>query len=319
MRHPLCGFLIAPTKWRDIFAGCSSKKVTKGHFHILRARSGGGNYGVKLVLLLAMHDVIPKKSLGQHWLNDEATLNSICDSAEVQAGDTVLEVGPGLGTLTRQLLQRGASVTAVEFDPILADRLQANVIKAGVATDNLTVLHEDILKFNLSTMPQGYKLVANIPYYLTSNLIRVATESGNPFSTAAILIQKEVAQRVVAGPGQMSLLSTSAQFYCEASLGALVPAELFTPPPKVDSQVLVLKYRSEPLYEDVDIKQFFRLVKAGFSQKRKTLVNSLSAGLSISKDQARELLGAADIAENTRAQALSLDDWYALYDIRSQA
>jgi 16S rRNA (adenine1518-N6/adenine1519-N6)-dimethyltransferase len=266
-----------------------------------------------------MHDAIPKKSLGQHWLHDEATLASICDSAEVQAGDTVLEVGPGLGTLTSQLLTRGAHVTAVEFDPPLAERLEANVAKSGAATDNLKVVHEDILKFNLTTLPKGYKLVANIPYYLTSNLIRVTTESGNPFDTAAILIQKEVAERVVAGPGQMSLLSVSAQFYCEVSLGALVPAELFTPPPKVDSQVLVLKYRPEPLFENVDTKLFFRLVKAGFSQKRKTLVNSLSGGLSIGKDQARELLGAADIAENARAQALSLDDWYALYEVYTQA
>ena len=265
-----------------------------------------------------MNNVIPKKSLGQHWLNDEATLASICDSADVQAGDAVLEVGPGLGTLTRQLLQRGAHVTAVEFDTILAEQLQANVEKAGVSTDNLTVVHQDILSFDLTALPAGYKVVANIPYYLTSNLIRVMSESSNPFHTAAILIQKEVAERVVAAPGKMSLLSVSAQFYCEASLGALVPAELFTPPPKVDSQVLVLKYRSEPLFEGVDMKQFFRLVKAGFSQKRKTLVNSLSAGLAISKDQARDLLGAADIAENSRAQALSLDDWYALYDVHIQ-
>ena len=271
-----------------------------------------------MVLSLAVNNAIPKKSLGQHWLHDAASLASICDSAEVQAGDTVLEVGPGLGTLTCQLLTRGARVTAVEFDTTLAERLMANVTAAGVPTDNLTVVHEDILRFNLTTLPKGYKVVANIPYYLTSNLIRVMTESGNPFGTAAILIQKEVAERVVAAPGQMSLLGVSAQFYCEVSLGALVPAELFTPPPKVDSQVLVLKYRPEPLFEGVDTKQFFRLVRAGFSQKRKTLVNSLSGGLSIPKDQARELLGAADILENARAQALSLDDWYALYEVVRQ-
>jgi len=127
-----------------------------------------------------------------------------------------------------------------------------------------------------------------------------------------------VAERVVAKPGQMSLLSVSAQFYCDVSLGVDVPAELFTPPPKVDSQVLVLNYREQPLYEGVDTKQFFRLVKAGFSQKRKTLVNSLSGGLAISKDEARAMLQAADSAENTRAQALSLDDWYALYEIVTQ-
>ena len=265
-----------------------------------------------------MAEVIPKKSLGQHWLHDEATLQSICDSAGVQAGDHVLEVGPGLGTLTKCLLGRGAQITAVEFDDTLAANLAKNFWNDWHPNPNLKIVHEDILRFDLTTLPVGYKVVANIPYYLTSNLIRVLCESTNPFSQAAILIQKEVAQRVAAQPGQMSLLSVSAQFYCEVSLGALVPAELFTPPPKVDSQVLVLRYRPEPLFEGVDTKRFFRLVKAGFGQKRKTLVNSLSAGLAIGKDQAREMLGVADIAEKTRAQALSLDDWYALYEVFNQ-
>ncbi len=264
-----------------------------------------------------MKDVIPKKSLGQHWLHDEPTLQSICDSADVQAGDAVLEVGPGLGTLTKQLLVRGAKVTAVEFDPILAESLSKADLEVGPIGGSLTVVQQDILSFDLTTLPAGYKVVANIPYYLTSNLIRVLSESSNPFSTAAILIQKEVAERVVAKPGQMSMLSVSAQYYCEVSLGALVPAKLFTPPPKVDSQVLVLRYRTEPLFEDVNTKKFFQLVKAGFSQKRKTLVNSLSGGLAISKDQAREMLGAAHIAENTRAQSLSLADWHALYQTLS--
>jgi 16S rRNA (adenine1518-N6/adenine1519-N6)-dimethyltransferase len=261
---------------------------------------------------------VPKKSLGQHWLNDEATLVSIVDAAGVQAGDTVLEVGPGLGTLTKQLLRRGASVTAVEFDYDLANQLQIANWGDNPSKEKLTIVSEDILQFDLTQLPAGYKVVANIPYYLTSNLIRVLSESTNPFSVAAMLIQKEVAERVVAEPGHMSLLSVSAQYYCEVSLGPLVGRELFTPPPKVDSQVLVLRYRTEPLFEGVDTKQFFRLVKAGFSQKRKTLLNSLSAGLNLSKDEARVLLDAADIDAGARAQALSLEDWYALYDVVSQ-
>lgn len=265
-----------------------------------------------------MSENAPKKSLGQHWLNDEATLQSICDVAEVRSGDAVLEVGPGLGTLTRQLLQRGAQVTAVEFDTMLADKLINASWGDMPAESSIDVVHEDILKFDLTQLPLGYKVVANIPYYLTSNLIRVLSESPNPFSTAAILIQKEVAERVTAQPGQMSILSVSAQFYCEVSLGPVVLAELFTPPPKVDSQVLVLKYRSEPLFEGVDPKRFFRIVKAGFSQKRKTLENALSGGLAISKDEARAMLEAADIAAGQRAQALSLDDWYALYEVVNQ-
>ncbi|HSX05450.1 MAG TPA: 16S rRNA (adenine(1518)-N(6)/adenine(1519)-N(6))-dimethyltransferase RsmA [Candidatus Saccharimonadales bacterium] len=261
-----------------------------------------------------MSDPIPKKALGQHWLHDTATLVAICDAAQVQTGDTVLEVGPGLGTLTKQLLQRHATVTAVEYDPTLADGLRKMVWEDGPPN----IIQQDILEFDLTTLPAGYKVVANIPYYLTSNLIRVLCESANPFSTAAILIQKEVAERVAAQPGQMSLLSVSAQYYCDVSLGPMVPAKMFTPPPKVDSQVLVLRYRTQPLFKAVDTKQFFRLVKAGFSQKRKTLVNSLSGGLATSKDQARSLLQAANIPENTRAQALSLDEWHRLYQASSQ-
>jgi len=262
-------------------------------------------------------DAVPKKSLGQHWLYDEPTLWKIANEADVQAGDAVLEVGPGLGTLTKELLERGAHVTAIEFDKTLADNLSANK-QDGPVWENLTVVNEDILAFDLTQLEPGYKVVANIPYYLTSNLIRVLCESSNPFSQAAILIQKEVAERAAARPGQMSLLSVSAQYYCEVTLGTKVPAELFTPPPKVDSQVLILRYRTNPLFAGVDTKQFFRLVKAGFSQKRKTLVNSLSGGLAISKDEAKQLLEKASIVPNLRAQALSLDDWYALYKVFSR-
>lgn len=266
-----------------------------------------------------MHDApTPKKSLGQHWLYDAATLEAICETADVQPGDAVLEVGPGLGTLTRKLLARGAKVTAVEFDHNLAARLEEhlwgdNPPKTG-EVERLTVVEQDILQFDLRQLPEGYKVVANIPYYLTSNLIRVLTESPNHFRTAAILIQKEVAERVAAKPGDMSILSVTAQFYCEAILGPFVPARLFTPPPKVDSQVLVLQYREKPLFGGIDAKKFFRLVKAGFSQKRKTLHNSLSGGLAISKQEVAELLQAANIPSTARAQELSLDDWHRLLE-----
>lgn len=261
--------------------------------------------------------VTPKKSLGQHWLYDDATLDAICDSAGVASGDTVLEVGPGLGTLTRKLLERGAVVTAVEFDHDLAETLRANLLEVtpidSGLLDNLTVVESDILRFNLQQLPEGYKVVANIPYYLTSNLIRVITESPRHFSTASILIQKEVAERIVAKPGSMSILAITAQFYCDVSLGVFVPAKLFTPPPKVDSQVLVLNYRETPLFPGVDAKAFFHLVKAGFSQKRKTLQNSLSGGLSIGKPEAAALLEKSGIRPTARAQELSLEDWHSIY------
>ncbi len=256
--------------------------------------------------------ILPKKSLGQHWLYDSAVLEHIIDCADVHAGDVVLEVGPGLGTLTERLLHRGAEVVAVEFDHALAEKLRSRNWGSLPTSSKLTVIESDILRFDITSLPANYKVVANIPYYLTSNLIRVLCESANPFATAAILIQKEVAERVTARPGDMSLLAVSAQFYCDVSLGQVVPAELFTPPPKVDSQVLVLQFRSAHADRPVDTKQFFRIVRAGFSQKRKTLANSLSGGLSISKQKADEMLSAAGIEPTVRAQSLSLENWYEL-------
>src|SRR3954471_17026357 len=171
-----------------------------------------------------------KKSLGQHWLHDEDSLLAMCEAVAVTPDDVVLEIGPGPGTLTQQLVVRAKQVVAVEFDETLAEQLPARI-----AAKNLTVVSQDILKFDFSGLSHGYKVVANIPYYLTSNLLRVMCESSNPFTQAAILIQKEVAERVAAKPGAMSILSVTTQFYCETSLGPIVLAELFTPPPKVDS------------------------------------------------------------------------------------
>lgn len=250
----------------------------------------------------------PKKSLGQHWLHDDASLDAMLAAADVQAGDAVLEIGPGLGTLTAKLAARARQVVAVEFDEALARSLPQRVPAA-----NLAVVHQDILRFDLTSLPPNYKVVANIPYYLTSKLLRVLCESANHFSQAALLVQKEVAERVCARPGEMSLLAVSVQFYAEASLGQVVPAALFTPPPKVDSQILRLAWRPHPLFADVVPGQFFRLVKAGFSQRRKTLLNSLSAGLHLERSQTTELLEQAGIASTTRAQALDLQDWHRLY------
>lgn len=249
-----------------------------------------------------------KKSLGQHWLTDAASLGAMCDAAEVGPDDIVLEIGPGVGTLTAELVRRAKQVIAVEFDHQLAGELSQRV-----AAQNLMIINQDILKFDFSTLPARYKVVANIPYYLTSNLLRVLSEATNPAAVVALLVQKEVAERVTAGPGEMSLLSATTQWYWEVAIGREVPARLFTPPPKVDSQILILHRRTHPLFENVDTKQFFRLVKAGFSQRRKTLLNSLSAGLQLSRDKTPTLLDEAGIQPTTRAQALSLDDWYRLY------
>jgi 16S rRNA (adenine1518-N6/adenine1519-N6)-dimethyltransferase len=250
----------------------------------------------------------PKKSLGQHWLDDPISLDAMVEAADIGLEDTVLEIGPGPGTLTEELVASAKHVTAVEFDEALAAKLPGRV-----PAQNLTVVRSDILSFDLTSLPPDYKVVANIPYYLTSNLLRVLCESPNHFSRAAILIQKEVAERVCAKPGAMGLLSVSVQFYCETSLGQVVPARLFTPPPKVDSRILKLTYRQTPLFPGIDIKLFFRVVRAGFSQRRKTLLNALSGGLQLDKQQTAALLEAAGIASGQRAQALTLDEWFSLY------
>lgn len=251
---------------------------------------------------------LPRKSLGQHWLNDEASLLAMLAAAEVSSSDIVLEIGPGLGSLTRQLVKVASKVIAVEKDEILAVSLTERFASA-----NLQVTSGDILEFDFASLPAGYKLVANIPYYLTSNLIRVLSETSNPPSTATLLVQKEVAERLAASPGQMSILAVSAQFYWEVSLDRIVKAELFEPPPKVDSQIVSLVRRPEPVF-NVDEKQFFRLVKAGFSQKRKTLTNNLAASYQMDKSLAASTLEAAGINPTARAQTLALADWENLLD-----
>lgn len=259
----------------------------------------------------ARNEPIPKKSLGQHWLTDEISLENMLVAADVQPDDSVLEIGPGLGPLTAMLVDRAHDVVAVEFDEELARGLSGRV-----PANNLRVVRSDILRFDLTTLKPDYKVVANIPYYLTSKLVRVLSESTNPPSVAALLVQKEVAERLAARPGQLSILGVTAQYYWEISLGPVVAAELFTPPPKVDSQIVVMTRRPEPLFEGVDTGDFFRLVKAGFGEKRKTLLNSLSAGLRLDKPAVQAWLAEAGVDPRLRAQNLSLDDWYDLYQTK---
>lgn len=250
---------------------------------------------------------MPNKSLGQHWLQDRDVLKQIADLADIEPTDTVLEIGPGLGTLTSELLRRTDSVVAVEFDKELARKLPGQF-----PGKNLRVITGDILTFNLSTLPSGYKVVANIPYYITSKIVRLLMSADNKPAVAVLLTQKEVAERMAATPGDMSVLAVSAQVHAEVSLGPVVPAELFTPPPQVDSQVVVLKARPEPLVPLAAEKEFYRVVKAGFSAKRKKLRSSLSGGLQLSKADAEDLLKKAAISPDDRAEDLSISDWKRL-------
>jgi 16S rRNA (adenine1518-N6/adenine1519-N6)-dimethyltransferase len=244
------------------------------------------------------------KSLGQHWLKDRDILAGIADDADLNQGDFVLEIGPGLGTLTSEIFRRADRVLAVEFDAELARKLPGQF-----PGKQLEVVNEDILQFDLSKLPAGYKVVANVPYYITSKIIEKLMTAENKPSTVVILVQKEVAERVAATPGDMSILAVSAQVYAKARLGIEAPKEYFTPPPKVDSQVVVLETRDEPLVKTADERLFFRVVKAGFSAKRKKLRSSISAGLALNKQATDELLQAANVNPDDRAEDLSIDDW----------
>lgn len=249
----------------------------------------------------------PKKSLGQHWLKDRDILAAIADAAAIQPDDTVLEIGPGLGTLTSELLRQAEKVVAVELDSDLARKLPGQF-----PGKRLEVVNQDILTFDLTTLPPNYVVVANVPYYITAKIVQLLLGATNKPRRIVLLIQKEVAERLAAEPGDMSILAISAQIYADVSLGVEVPAEYFTPPPKVDSQVVILNLRPQSSLAGLDEKSFFRLVRAGFSAKRKKLRSSLAGGLGIDKDRAVLLLSSAGIDPDNRAEDLSIGDWLEL-------
>lgn len=249
-----------------------------------------------------------KKSFGQNWLRDEYVLDEIVKAAGVVTEDNVLEVGPGLGTLTQKLVETGANVVAVEADQDLLPRLGSKF----QGKSNFELVAGDILKFDFTQMQPGYKVVANIPYYLTSNLIRLLLESDNPPQLMVLLIQKEVAQRILAGPGDISVLSFSVQYYAVPEFVLAVGKELFDPIPKVDSAVIKISRLPKPIFE-ADTKKLFRLVKAGFGEKRKMLRNSLAGGLGLDSSKVDELLNTAGISSTARAQELNMQNWQDLY------
>ena len=245
--------------------------------------------------------------LGQHWLKDRAALAVIAESAELTPQDTVLEIGPGLGTLTSHLLRNAGKVVAVEFDPELARKLPGQF-----PGKNLQVVHADILHFDEHQLPHGYKVVANVPYYITSKIIQKLLTAENKPCRTVLLVQKEVAERIAAEPGAMSLLGVSAQLYAEAILGPVVPRQFFVPPPKVDSQVVVLETRAQPLVSPADEKDFFRVVRAGFVAKRKKLRSALAAGLALDKTEVETMLQHAGISPDWRAEDVSITQWFAI-------
>lgn len=255
------------------------------------------------------------KSLGQHWLRDRAVLDGIAEEAEIKNGDSVLEIGPGLGTLTSSLLKfagKDGEVLSIEFDEDLAKKLPAQF-----PGKNLTVKNTDFLDFNLSKLPKNYKVAANVPYYITSKIIEKLLTSENKPSIAALLVQKEIAERICAKSGDLSVLSIASQIYADCELGQFVPRELFTPPPKVDSQAVILKILEKNKLElfneknnlKISEKQFFRVVKAGFAARRKKIIKALSANLALSKEQTIEILIQAKVSPDARAQELTIENW----------
>ncbi len=250
------------------------------------------------------------KSLGQNFLQDTSALENIARAAEIQADDFVLEIGPGLGSLTRYLAVAAQEVTAIELDPDMLAPL------AAVLTPypNVRVVQGDILKTAVSEIVHkpGYLVVANIPYYITSAVIRHLLESQPTPRRIVLTIQKEVAERICAKAGDLSLLALSVQVYGKPVIAHQIPAASFHPAPKVDSAILRIDIYDQPLIPAELLPTFFKLIKAGFAQKRKTLRNSLSSGLYIPTTESESLLNSAGIDFMRRAETLSIDDWNGL-------
>jgi 16S rRNA (adenine1518-N6/adenine1519-N6)-dimethyltransferase len=259
--------------------------------------------------------VRPKKSLGQNFLADPVYLRKIAEAADLSCDDLVLEIGPGTGNLTERLLAGAGRVVAVELDRRMVEHLQTRFANADI----LTLVQGDILSVDLSELLRpwlerfaAYKVVANLPYYLTSAILRMLLESPIRPSLAALTVQWEVAQRICARPGDMSLLAVAVQWYAVPSIVTRIPAGAFTPAPKVDSAVLRLEIRSQPVASIPSEDSLFRVVRAGFSQRRKQLRNALSAGLRLKPVEAESLLRGAGIDPTRRAETLRLDEWAAL-------
>lgn len=262
--------------------------------------------------LLKQHGIRANKKLGQNFLQDPFALASITSAAEIQPTDTVLEIGPGLGSLTRYLAKSAQQVVAVEIDREMLPPLRM------VTSDynNINIIHGDILDLSPKELIQepNYLVVANIPYYITSAIIRHLLENEPKPRRIVLTIQKEVAMRICAEPGDMSLLALSVQVYGKPRIAKRISAGAFFPAPKVDSAVLCIDIYPSPKIQPDILNTFFKLIKAGFSQKRKTLRNSLSAGLHISSQAAEDLLGNANIDQRRRAETLSIEEWHKLCD-----
>ena len=270
--------------------------------------------------MLRRFDLKARKRLGQHFLIDGEVLKLITSAAELTPTDIILEIGPGLGILTRELARQTGWVITVELDNKLA-----NILKQTLASfDNVTIINKDILRIDPATLlrepktkfapaTSPYKVVANLPYYITSPVLRHFLEASVKPEMMIVMVQKEVAEAIVAEPGQRSVLSISVQLYGKPRIVSYVPAQSFYPAPEVDSAILRIDLYSQPAVAVADEKGFFELVRAGFTASRKQIVNSLVQGLGLPKTEVLALLGRADIVPQRRAETLTLEEWAHLW------
>lgn len=269
----------------------------------------------KVKEVLNKHNFRFKKSLGQNFLTDKNILHKIVDLAQIDDEDVVLEVGPGAGALTQVLATKAYQVLAVELDqtllPVLKDTL-------GDFT-NVAIIQDDILKIDFSSLIAHYpthrwKVVANLPYYITTPVIMRFLEEKAPVHSLVVMVQKEVAKRMVASSGgkDYGMLSISVQYHTEPKIVLNVPKTVFIPQPEVDSAVVRLEIRNKPPIEVEDEKAFFRLVKAAFGQRRKTLQNALAGGLGLGREKVESLLNEAGIDGNRRGETLNMDEFALL-------
>ena len=262
--------------------------------------------------LLGQFGLRAKKGLGQHFLVDSRALGRVVAAADLTPEDTVIEVGPGLGVLTQELVQRAGRVIAIEADSEMVSALGEIVARSP----NLTVIHGDIMQMDPvsllpspNAIPTCYKVVANIPYYITSAVLRHFLEASRQPTLMVVMVQKEVGKAIVAQPGDMSLLAVSIQFYGKPSIVARVPARSFYPAPKVDSVILRVDVFEKPPVSVRSSRAFFDTVRAGFSAPRKQLRNSLAQGLAVSTQETAGLLQQAGIDARRRAETLSIEEW----------
>jgi 16S rRNA (adenine1518-N6/adenine1519-N6)-dimethyltransferase len=260
--------------------------------------------------LLKQFDIRPRKGLGQNFLVSDGILNRIVDAAALDPGDVVVEVGAGLGTLTRRLAQRAGCVLAIELDERLIPVLQHTL----APYDHVEIIHGDVLALEPGDLVSSpYKVVANLPYYITSAILRHFLEASAKPSLLVVTVQKEVAERIVAQPGEMSLLAVSVQFYGQPRVVAKVPPGAFYPSPGVHSAVVRIDVDPSPMMPADQVDSFFEVVRAGFAQRRKQLRNSLSQGLSLPAEAVVQALHRAGLDDKQRPQELSVESWVRLH------